>query len=52
MTQHGRYTCQDFRVEMIILGLRRRLQDPELSREEKAEMTDRLQRLEAEAGMD
>ena len=46
------YTCQDFRMEMTILGLRRRLQDPHLSPEERREILDRLRRLEAEAGMD
>lgn len=46
------YTCQDFRMEMTILGLRRRLHQPNLSPEERKEILDRLRMLEAEAGMD
>ncbi|MFO7803530.1 MAG: hypothetical protein R6V55_14675 [Desulfovermiculus sp.] len=46
------YTCQDFRMEMTILGLRRRLQEPDISPEERKEILDRLRTLEAEAGMD
>ena len=46
------YTCQDFRMEMTILGLRRRLHQPNLSPEERQEILDRLRMLEAEAGMD
>lgn len=52
MAKQRTYTCQDFRTEMIILGLRRRLQDPELSREEKEKIAIRLRNLEEEAGMD
>ncbi len=46
------YTCQDFRMEMIILGLRRRLHEPDVSPEERKEILDRLRTLETEAGMD
>mgnify|MGYP001117807413 CR=1 FL=1 len=52
MSGQSTYTCQDFRLEMIILGLRRRLQDPTLSREEREEILARIRQLEAEAGMD
>lgn len=48
----GTYSCQDFRIEMVILGLYRRLQDPALSKEEKEQILARLRELEAEAGMD
>ena len=51
MSEHP-YTCQDFRQEMIILGLRRRLQDSSLSEQERQAILERLQDLEAEAGMD
>ncbi len=48
----GTYSCQDFRTEMVILGLRRRLQNPALSKEEREQILSRLRELEAEAGMD
>jgi hypothetical protein len=52
MSEHSPYTCQDFRLEMIILGLHRRLQDQSLSQEEREKILARIQELEEEAGMD
>ncbi|MDZ7760916.1 MAG: hypothetical protein U5L00_11765 [Desulfovermiculus sp.] len=46
------YTCRDLRMEMTILGLRRRLQDPFLDAGEREEIEARLRELEADAGMD
>ena len=52
MAGHDRYTCQDLRMEMIILGLRRRLQDTTLDDREREEIRARLHELEAAAGLD
>ncbi|MFW5970839.1 MAG: hypothetical protein ACOCQT_01945 [Desulfovermiculus sp.] len=48
----GTYSCRDFRIEMVILGLRRRLQSPALSKKEREEILARLRELEAKAGLD
>lgn len=45
------YTCSDYRQEMILAGLRRRLADPSLSEEEKASLLRQIRRLEEEMGM-
>lgn len=45
------YTCGDYRQEMILVGLRRRLTDPGLSEEEKKALRGQIRRLEEEMGM-
>ena len=45
------YTCQQYREEMTLVGLRRRLKDETLSREEKEELRGQIARLEAEMGI-
>lgn len=45
------YTCSDFRQEMMLAGLRRRLADPGLSEEEKKALRSEIRRLEEEMGM-
>ena len=40
------YTCADYREEMILLGLRRRLEDPDVPEEEKPVIQARIQALE------
>jgi len=45
------YTCADYREEMILLGLRRRLEDPGLSEEEKPAIQARIQELEKSLDM-
>ena len=52
MSKAGSSTCRDVRMEMTILGLRRRLQDPSLDDGEREEIQARLRELEAQAGMD
>ena len=47
-----RYTCSDYREEMILAGLRRQLAQSDLSREEKERLKEQIRRLEAEMGMD
>jgi hypothetical protein len=45
------YTCADYREEMILLGLRRRLEDPGISEEEKPAIQARIQELEKSLDM-
>ena len=47
-----KYTCQDYRQEMVLLGLRKRLQDSGLSDREKAAVRAEIKRLEAAMEMD
>ncbi len=44
------YTCNDYRQEMILLGLRRKLQHPDLPREERKKLTEEVARLEKAIG--
>jgi len=45
------YTCNDYRQEMILLGLRQRLQQADLSEEEKAKLAEEIARLEKAIGL-
>jgi hypothetical protein len=47
-----RNTCSDYRHEMILMGLKRRLADPDLGDEEKEELETRIRQLEIELGME
>jgi len=51
MTKSPVYTCADYREEMILLGLRRRLEDPGVSEEEKPAIRARVQELEESLGI-
>jgi hypothetical protein len=46
------YTCTDYRTEMILLGLKRRLELEDLSTEEKKEILKQIKKLEAAMGLD
>lgn len=46
------YTCTDYRQEMILLGLKKRLQDPEISEREKEEIQKEIKKLEKEMDME
>jgi hypothetical protein len=46
------YGCSDYRREMTLLGLKKRLNDTGLSTEERQAITDEIQRLESETGLD
>ncbi len=48
----GRYTCNDYRAEMLLMGLRRRLHDPETSETEKRSLREEIRRLESAMQMD
>jgi hypothetical protein len=46
------YTCVDYRTEMILLGLKRRLQSESLSEKEKDDIRLQIKELEASMGLD
>ena len=48
----ARYTCLDYRREMTLLSLQRRLNDPDLPEAERASLRKDIQRLRAEMGME
>ena len=48
----SRYTCTDYRAEMILLGLTRRLQDEELDSRQKKDLQSEIKTIEAEMGME
>ena len=45
------YTCTEYRQEMVLLSLRRRLADPTLNPSEKKELEVQIRKLEADMGM-
>jgi hypothetical protein len=50
--KNNTYGCSDYRKKMILLGLKKRLNDTGLSAEERQAITDEIQRLESETGLD
>jgi hypothetical protein len=52
MSPVGKYTCLEYREEMLLLGLKRQLEDPTLSEREKQLLTERIRELEQKMGMD
>lgn len=46
------YTCNDYRQEMILNGLRKQLADSRLSDSERIRLEIQIQRLEKEMGLD
>lgn len=51
-TNGSRYTCTEYRAEMILLGLMRRLQDEALESRQKEELLRQIKTIEAEMGME
>ncbi len=47
-----RYTCNEYRQEMILVGLRKQLGNPRLSKEEKDQLEKQIRQLEAEMELD
>lgn len=45
------YTCNDYRAEMRLLGLNRRLAEDALTESERSQLLSEIQALEAEMGM-
>ncbi len=50
--KNNAYGCSDYRKEMILLGLKKRLNDAGLSAKERQAIADEIQRLESETGLD
>jgi hypothetical protein len=46
----GHYTCNDYRQEMILLGLRQKLQRSDLTDAEKAKLREEISKLETAIG--
>jgi hypothetical protein len=47
----GKYTCNDYRAEMILLGLQRRLNQENLREEERKEILKEIAEIEKQMGM-
>jgi len=45
------YTCNEYREEMVLLGLQRRLHAEDISEEERKSLKQRIKDLEASMGM-
>lgn len=45
------YTCTEYRQEMILLGLQRRLNDPNLDPEDKKALEAQIRKIEKEMDM-
>ncbi|MFZ0243396.1 MAG: hypothetical protein WAL90_17285 [Desulfobacterales bacterium] len=52
MSDSLQYTCRHYREEMILLGLRKRLNAPELSDSERQAIEKEIRRLETQMGME
>lgn len=46
------YTCTEYRQEMLLLALQRRLSRENLTEAERRDLEEKIRRLEAEMGMD
>lgn len=46
------YTCTDYRQEMILVGLKQQLANPDLDPAERKRLEDEVRKLEAAMGMD
>ena len=47
-----KYTCTDYRTEMILVSLRQRLKQEDLSETEKKEIISQIEKVEAEMELD
>jgi len=53
MKSSGRkYTCNEYRAEMILLGLQKKLNQKNLTKEEQRKIKEEIQNLESAMGMD
>ena len=48
----GNYTCNDYREEMVLLVLQKRLNEPGLTKEEKDTLVKEIKKIEKSMGMD
>jgi hypothetical protein len=46
------YTCREYREEMLLLGLKRQAENPELPEAQRLELADKIRKLELEMGLD
>lgn len=52
VNKNDKYGCTDYRQEMMLAGLRVRLQNEDLCKEEKDALLKEIKKLETEAGLD
>lgn len=52
MKSAGKYTCFEYRQEMVLLGLKRQLEDPALPEAERMCIAEKVRELERQMGMD
>lgn len=52
MTEEHKYTCREYREEMTLLGLRKRLNSPGLSDDERRKIKEEIHKLESAMGME
>ncbi|MBN1655693.1 MAG: hypothetical protein JXA30_18150 [Deltaproteobacteria bacterium] len=45
------YTCKEYQQEMILLSLRRRLNDPAIGEQERRQIEEAIRKLEEEMGI-
>ena len=50
-TNYPKYTCKEYREEMTLLGLRRILQNKDLTPEEKKHIMAKIQEIEEKMGL-
>jgi hypothetical protein len=49
--QKASYTCMDYRQEMILMGLKRKLEQPDLTEDEKRILIEQIRELESALDM-
>ena len=49
--QTGAYTCNEYREEMVLLGLQRRVNHPHVTPEEKKALQEEIRLLEEKMGL-
>ena len=49
--QEASYTCMDYRQEMILMGLKRKLEQPDLTEDDKRVLNERIRELESALDM-
>jgi hypothetical protein len=47
-----KYTCKDYRIEMILLSLRQRLQQENLNEAERKDILSQIEKLESDMELD
>ena len=52
MEKKSKYTCGEYRQEMILLGLRKRLANKEITEKERREIQKEIKTLQSQMGLD